>query len=255
MIALNEAGRIASAIESVSWADQIVLIDCESTDDTAGIARKLGAEVYCEPNKPAFDDIKNSAIQKCTGDWVLVLDADEQVSYELAGEIRRVISEGSHTGYAMPRQNYALGKPLRYGSQYPDYQIRLFKAGTGHYSTERLHQKVTVDGSIGKMSVPLDHYPYDNFQEILRKGTRYLEFEAQYMFGQGVRVSSLGMIQKAGIAPMIRFWRRYLLKGGFLDGVPGLIMALFDLWNHSMRYMRLWDLQRLAEQKQMKEAK
>ncbi len=244
MIAHNEATNIKQALDSVAWADQVVVVDAGSTDDTAEIARKNGAEVHKESNKKNLNINKNISIDHCTSDWVLILDADEQIPDSLTGEIRRTINEVQHDGYLIPRSNVILGRGLRHGGQYPDYQLRLFRRNKGRFPAKHVHERLKVEGSVGKLKIPFNHYPYRDLNEMMRKGLFYAEFEAQYLLDNGKTVSSSGLIVKAITKPIIRFIRRYIFKGGFLDGVPGLVTALFDAWNQSVRWLRLWDMQR-----------
>ena len=250
IIAHNEAALIGRTLASVEWADQIVVVDCDSGDETAEIAREAGAEVYREPNRDNLNINKNIAIDHCNGDWILVLDADEIIPYDLAGEMRVIVNEGKHDGYLIARRNNILGLWLKHGGQYPDWQLRLFRRGCGRFPAEHIHERIKVEGSIGRLHCPFDHYPYDNMDDMIRKGRFYAEFESKYLYNKGVRISSVGLILKAGINPALRFIRRYLFKGGFLDGVPGLITAYLDAWNQSVRWLWLWDIRRKAEAKE-----
>jgi len=244
IIAHNEATGIGQTLASVEWADQIVVVDCDSNDATAEIARDAGADVYHEPNRDNLNINKNIAVNHCNGDWVMVLDADETVPDDLAGEIRVVVNEGKHDGYLVPRRNNVLGRGLRHGGQYPDWQLRLFRRGCARFPEEHIHERIKVDGRVGRLKHYFHHYPYRTVDDMTRKGRFYAEFEARYLFNKGVTISSVGLIVKARIFPALRFVRRYVLKGGFLDGVPGLVTAYFDAWNQAVRWLWLWDLQR-----------
>ncbi len=250
IIAHNEATGIGQTLASVEWADQIVVVDCDSNDATTEIAREAGAEVYREPNRDNLNINKNIAIDYCNGDWILVLDADEIISYDLAGEMRVIVNEGKHNGYLIARRNNILGRWLKHGGQYPDWQLRLFRNGSGRFPAEHIHERIRIDGSISRLHSPFDHYPYRSLDDLTHKGKFYAEFESKYLFDKGVRVSSAGLIIKAGINPTLRFIRRYLFKGGFLDGVPGLTAAYFDAWNQAVRWLWLWDMQREGEAKE-----
>ena len=244
IIAHNEAHNLPAALASVSWADQLVVVDCESSDGSIAIAEQSGAEVYYAPNRPNLNINKNIAIEHCRGEWVLVLDADERVPDPLAGQIRRVINEGNRDGYLIPRCNHVLDRRLRYGGQYPDRQLRLFRQGRGRFPAEHIHERVRVEGTVGKLSEPLEHHPYRSYGELMRKGAFYVEFEAQRLHALNRRVSGAGLIWKSGVKPILRFNARFIFKGGFLDGAPGFMAAYFDAWNQAARWLRLWELSR-----------
>ncbi|MDP8240545.1 MAG: glycosyltransferase family 2 protein [Candidatus Hatepunaea meridiana] len=244
MIAHNEADCIAASLSSVRWADQIIVVDCDSDDNTAKIAQKAGAEVYREPNRRNLNVNKNISIDHCNSDWVLVLDADEIIPYDLAGEIRKTINETDAAGFLIARRNNILGRWLKYGGQYPDWQLRLFRKDCARFPAVHIHERIKIDGKVDKLTLPFDHYPYLRVTDMLRKGTFYAEFETKYLKDKGHKVSSFGLIIKAGIKPAFRFIRRYIFKGGFLDGIPGLVTAYFDAWNQAVRWIALWDSRR-----------
>ena len=246
MLAHNEADNIREALNSVTWADQIVVVDAASDDGTAEIARECGGEVYIEPNRSNLNVNKNISIDNCKSDWIFILDADERIPDRLAGEIRRTINDSRHEGYLIPRLNNILGRGLKHGGQYPDLQLRLFRNGKGRFPAKHVHERLRIDGSIGRLRHSFDHIPYRDLKEMMRKGNFYAEFEAQYLRDSGKSVTAGGLVVKAGLKPLLRMLRRYIFKGGFLDGVPGLIVALFDFWNQSLRWLRLWDMQRLS---------
>lgn len=249
MIAHNESDCIGAALTSVKWADQMVVVNCDSEDNTSDIARNLGAEVFNEPNRENLNINKNIAIDHCSGNWIFVLDADEIISDDLAGEIRCVINDGRYDGYLISRKNIILGRWLKHGGQYPDWQLRLFRKGKGRFPAEHIHERVKIDGRIGRLIHAIEHHSYPCIADLIRKGMFYVEFEAQYLYRKGVRITLLGLILKAGLQPLSRFIRRYILKGGFLDGVPGLAIAYFDLWNQAVRWLRLWEITRINSHK------
>lgn len=241
IIAHNEARNLPRALGSVQWADEIVVVDTSSTDETGEIARRRGAKVAVQPNLSNLNVNKNYAIDFCCGDWILILDADEVVPDLLAGEIRRALAAPSAVGYDLPRRNFMMGKWLRYGSQYPDYQRRLFQRGKGRFAAAHIHERLTVNGKVGYLEEPLEHYPYITIESLVCKGIRDVEFEAEFLHKKG-KTATIGSIWLNGIIkPSIRFVRRYIFKGGFLDGTPGLVIALFDAWNTTQRWLRLWE--------------
>jgi len=245
MIAFNEAAHLPRSLGSVCWADQLVLIDSSSTDTTAEVGSALGAEVETLPNHPNLNLNKNAAIDRCRCEWILVLDADEVVSDELAGEIRRVISHPNAVGYCLPRRNHVMGRALRFGSQYPDWQLRLFRRNKGRFPADHIHETIKIEGRVGRLENPLYHYPYVSVEALSRKGLRDAAFEARHLFSKGRRASLLKFYYQCSLKANLRFFRRYILKGGFLDGVPGLMMASFDAWNTVLRWLLLWEMEQV----------
>jgi len=231
------------ALKSVVWADQIVVVDAGSTDNTAQVAESNGAEVFYEENRKNLNINKNIAISHCNNDWIFILDADEEIPYDLAGEIRRIVnSDVNINGYLVPRRNFVMGKWMKRGSQYPDYQLRLFRRGKGIFHAKHVHEKLEIDGDVSKLTLPFDHHPYPKFQMLVEKNLRYSEFEAVYHFNLGKRINGFGVLTQGLIRIPFRFFRRYFLKGGFLDGVPGFLMSWFDISNYMLRTFRLWEL-------------
>jgi hypothetical protein len=246
LIAHNEEANMGGALASVAWAEQIVVVDCASTDRTAEIARTHSAVLLTAPNYPNLNINKNLAIDACNGDWILVLDADEVVSDDLAGEIRYAINNLGYSGYFIPRRNIVLGKWLRYGGQYPDWQLRLFKRGSGRFPARHVHERLEVVGRIGRLARPLEHHPYPSIAKMMQKSVFYVDFEADFLQQSGYPISTFNLLTQLLLKSPLRFCRRYILKGGFLDGIPGLAAAYFDQWNQTVRWLKLWDEARRA---------
>lgn len=246
IIAHNEAHRILQALESVKWADQVVVVDTESEDGTGDIARQWGAEVLRAPNNPNLNVNKNTAISACRNDWILVLDADEVIPEALRREIEDVIETAQNKGYLLPRQNFVWGSPLRYGGQYPDWQLRLFRKGWGIFPAQHIHERLKLEGKVGRLKSPMHHYPYPDLASMVHKGFRDALFEADYLRARGYQATFFNLCLFGFIQSGIRFFNRYVVKGGFLDGIPGLAMAFFDATNRILRWLRLWELERKA---------
>lgn len=243
MLAHNEAANIAAAIAGVRWAEQIVVVDAESDDGTGDLARQLGATVVTQPNRTNLNVNKNIAISHCRSEWVLVLDADERISDDLAGEIRRVIADGDADGFLIPRRNFVLGRWLRHGSQYPDWQLRLFRRRRGRFEERHVHERLRVEGRVVRLREPMDHHPYTTVSSLIRKGEFYAAFEAGKLQERGVRIGAAGLVWNGLVRPIARLARRLIFKGGILDGAPGLMMAAFDAWSQTLRWMMLWQTQ------------
>ncbi len=233
IIARNEAANIKDCLESVQWADQVVLVDTFSTDGTPEIARELGAEVYQEPWQ-GFARQKNSALEKAAGPWILSLDADERVTPALSREIEQVVGgDGTPVGYLLARKNYFGDRWIRHGGWYPDYNLRLFRKGAGRFQERAVHEKVTVTGEVGRLANPLEHYTYASVAEFLRRLERYSRLAAQEI---SRRPGSLGL--SLVFSPVFTFLKMYLFRLGLLDGRPGLFLAVSYAYYTFLKYYR-----------------
>jgi glycosyltransferase involved in cell wall biosynthesis len=239
LITRNEAARLERCLDSIAWADEIVIVDSESTDRTVAIARARGANVYSRP----FDDFarqRNWALGKAQHDWVLQVDADEEVPAALRDEIQAVLRRGPDAdAYTLPRLNIVFGKPLRHGGQWPDRLVRLFRRSRTHYAGE-IHERVVVDGAVGALASPLTHYGTSTIDEYLGKLRRYTEIEARAMAQRGQRA---GVVHLA-VLPLASFVRGYVLRRGFLDGYVGFLVAALAAFYVFVKYARLRERQR-----------
>jgi (heptosyl)LPS beta-1,4-glucosyltransferase len=222
VITRNEAANIAAALASVAWADEIIVIDAESTDDTAAIARAAGARVEVRA-WPGYSEQKNYAASLAANDWILSLDADERVTPELAGEIRGVLAaDPPRRGYRVPRISFYLGRWIRGTDWYPDYQLRLYDRRAGRWNGRVVHESVALDGGEpGVLRHDLQHYPYRDISHHLATIDRYTTLAAEQNRARG-KIASL-----AGVAlhPPFAFFRNYILRGGFRLGGTGLIVS------------------------------
>jgi len=247
IITFNEAGKIRAACESVAWADELVVVDSESTDDTREIAAECGARVITHP-WPGFAEQKQFAAEAATHDWIFSLDADERLSYELRNSIEELRSADESTladGYSIARRAYYMGRWIRGGGWYPDRQLRLYRKSRGHWLGPHIHESVKMDENarVEILAGDLLHYTTDNPIEHRRMiEDRYAPLGAQKMFGQGKRASSLKV---ATIGPAT-FIRSYVLKGGFRDGRAGFEIARMAAYHARLKYQIL---QRLQEDK------
>jgi glycosyltransferase involved in cell wall biosynthesis len=242
VIARDEESCIGDCLDSVGWADEVVVVDTGSTDRTVEVCHKYTRHVYRRAWE-GYASAKNAAVDLATGDWILSLDADERVSPPLRVEItalQRQPLKWLAAGYAIPRRNYLWGRWLRHGGLYPDRQIRLFKRTRGWFRTQRVHESVEVRGHVGQLQHPIDHYSYRGVGDIIARLNRYSDLAAQDLCDrrQAYRLSALMM------RPLGRFLRNYLLKQGFRDGVPGLIMAVSYAYSVFAREAKLWEMTR-----------
>jgi (heptosyl)LPS beta-1,4-glucosyltransferase len=241
IITKNEADAIADALKSLSWADEIVVVDAESTDDTVAIARQFTDRVFVRPWK-GYVDQKNHAASIATHDWIFSLDADERVPVDLSAEMRALlVADPKHAGYRMPRVSFYLGRWIRTTDMYPDYQLRLYNRRKGRWDGLHVHESVKVDdNSIGYLKSELQHYPYRDLSEHLIRMDRYTTLAARQMFEKGKRATRVELL----IHPPVAFLRNYVLKGGFRDGKAGLIVSMVNSYYVMLKFAKLWELQR-----------
>ncbi|PYM40860.1 MAG: glycosyltransferase family 2 protein [Candidatus Rokuibacteriota bacterium] len=238
VITFNEEERLRACLESVAWADELVVVDAESSDKTVQIAREFTDRVWVRP-WPGFPDQKNFALEQATGDWVLSVDADEEVSSELREQIEAVLGSGSASadGYLVPRQNIFWGRWVRHGGLYPDWQLRLFRRGRGRFVDHAVHESVAVTGTVGRLGTPLVHRSYRGVADFLARADRYstLAAEAWIRSGRPARLSDL-VWRPAG-----RFLGMYVVRAGFLDGWRGFLLASLYAYYVFIRSAKAWE--------------
>jgi glycosyltransferase involved in cell wall biosynthesis len=243
IVAMNEEANIGRTLASVTWADEIVLVDSGSTDRTCDIAREKGARVIVEPWR-GYVAQKNYALELCTQDWILSIDADEEVSSGLAEEIRAVVSAGGQLeGYAIPRQNLFLGRWMRHGGFYPDAKLRLFRRGQG-YSTgfdPHDHFELKSGARWGRLRHALVHYTYPTLVLYIDHMNRYSSLGAKMVVGK--RPAGFSLINIA-VRPWLTFIYNYFFRLGFLDGREGLLLHLYHAVYVSWKYAKAWELSR-----------
>ena len=239
VITLNEAHNIESCLRSVAFADQVVVLDSGSTDDTLRIASAMGAEVSSSHEWRGFGVQKNLALAQARCEWVLSLDADEQLSPALQAEIQATLAAPVCDVYSFARLSSYCGQNMYYSGWYPDRVVRLFRRNFAHFSNDLVHERVVTDCTVGKLRGYLLHESYRNFEEVLDKGNRYSSAGALGMLKQG-KTSSVG---KAFGRGLWAFVRTYFLRLGFLDGTLGLLLAISTAESTYYRYLKLWYLQ------------
>jgi len=242
IIGHNEIEHLRELLPQLKWADEIVYVDCESHDGSLEVVREAGCRVYSRPNNTNLNVNKSYAMEQANGDWVFYVDPDERIPEILVSEIEKVIQDTTNSAYKLNRRNHYFGNWLRHGSQYPDTQLRLFRKDSAHFPNRHVHEKLVVEGSIGKLNNDMLHFPYLNISQFLSKFDFYTRVEAGYLRDSGVRITAGNSLRFLVLKPFSRFFRRYFLKGGFRDCFPGLFCAIFDALNFVVRYFKLWEL-------------
>jgi len=238
VVTQNEEERIRVCLEAVAWADELIVVDAESSDKTATIARGLTDHVFVRP-WPGFAAQKNFGLEQAHGDWILSLDADEVVSAPLREEIAAILAGGGrHAGYTIPRRNVFWGRWVRHGGLYPDWQLRLFQRGRGRFVKRTVHESVTVEGSVGRLAGHLEHRSYRDVADFLERADRYSTLAAGEWLAAGRR--SRPLIDLA-VRPIGRFLGMYVARAGFLDGWRGFLLAVLYGYYVLMRSVKVWE--------------
>ncbi len=248
IITHNSADLIGQCLESVAWADEVIVVDGMSTDGTVDICRRYpNTRVIEAPNNPNFDVNKNIAIDHCTGDWILVLDSDEVVTEGLVRDLRRTASgDGDSAGYFLRRRNFFLGRWLSHSGWYPDHTLRFFRRGRGRFPCVHLHERLELDGTAGFLEGEILHYTYRTFREYFDKMDRYTTFEAEYIHSLTTEGNGAGLVEclrspsrrkpclrklwwkYVPFKPLFRFCLIFFARKGFLDGRHGFMLAVLS---------------------------
>jgi glycosyltransferase involved in cell wall biosynthesis len=242
LITQNEAAHLPRTLASAGWAREIVVVDSGSTDATVEIARKAGARVFAESWK-GFAAQKNSAIEHATGDWVLSLDADEEIGPALIAEIKALLdAEPEFAAYRIPRLNHFLGRPLRHGGYWPDPKLRLFRRGAARFTQRPVHETMQADGPVGQLRGHLIHHCYPTLADYIEHMNAYSSIAAEALVASGrVSRSRTWLAWNGLVNPAATFVYNYGVRLGFLDGREGLLQHL----NHSVyihwKYAKAWE--------------
>ena len=238
IIAKDEAKNIAECLGTVAWANEVIVVDAQSTDETATIARTYTEHVFIRP-WPGFGAQKNFGLEQVRADWVLILDADERVEQALAEEIQQVLSSppSDVVAFRISRKNYFYGEWVRWGGAYPDYQIRLFQRGKASYNDVAIHENLLVDGAVNSLSSPLKHYTERQITDHFRKFSLYTSLAASEKSKSCRDVSWSHLI----IHPFVIFFKTYIVKCGYRDGTRGVIFAVFASMYTFVKYTKLYE--------------
>jgi glycosyltransferase involved in cell wall biosynthesis len=263
IVACNEAANLRRTLASIAWVDEIVLVDSGSTDETLDIAREFNARIFLEPWK-GYGPQVNSAIEKCTGEWILNLDADEVVTLQLSEEIQRLLSPQNATdlpelevlppepefpAYWIPRLNLVIGRWMRHGGLYPDHKLRLFRRGTARLREDtEPHATPKWDGPTGRLKSHMLHYAYPNLDVYLEHMVRYSTASIPLVLGKGKASRSLpAFVVNTLLNPVAAFVYNYFFRLGFLDGREGFLFHLYHSVYVSWKYAKAWQAARSTE--------
>ena len=243
VITRNEEDTLPRCLSSVAWADEVIVVDSGSQDDTRQIAWEHGATVF-EIEWSGFGAAKAYGVDKATGEWILSLDADEAVSEELAQEIQLILrGETDFHGFDMPRKTRFLGRWIKHCGWYPDRVLRLFLKSRGKFDNARVHEKVILDGRMGHLSGELLHYSYPSLEHYLDKSNRYTTLGAEEAYRKGRRTTWFDLV----IRPLVSFIAHYVSRQGFRDGREGFLVSVLSSLAVLVKYAKLKDMERQRE--------
>ncbi len=240
LITLNEDRNVEEALQSLSWTDEIVVVDSGSTDKTLQICRKYTDRIF-HRDWTGYVDQKNFAIDQATHNWILSLDADERLSSGLAGEIQELRRTGLQSpGYRIPRVAYFMGRWIRHGDWYPDYQLRLFDRRHGRWHGGRVHESVKTEKEPAVLRGEIHHFTYRSLSDYLKRLEVYSTLAAADYSQKGKTSGPVKMLGN----PLVTCFKAYVLKRGFMDGLPGLLVAVMGATSVFFKYAKLYELQR-----------
>jgi (heptosyl)LPS beta-1,4-glucosyltransferase len=242
--AYNEEATLGRCLSSVPFADEIIVVDNESQDSTVEIAKKFTKKIYSQKNILMLNTNKNYGFEKATSDWILNLDADEEIPKELAQEIRTIIQTNpKHAGFWIKRKNIIFGKWITHGLWWPDKQIRLFRKGKGKFPCVHIHEYVAVEGTVGELAHAYLHYNYETVHQYLTKIDRASTSEALSLKDMDHQLVWYDAIR----FPLSDFLKIYFAQGGYKDGLHGLMLALFQAFYSFTVFAKYWEMHKFPE--------
>jgi glycosyltransferase involved in cell wall biosynthesis len=247
ILTYNEEVNIKACLESVSWADEVILVDEKSGDATVKIAKKYTSKIFLVNHGSAsglthdtmFHKHKQIALEKCTGDWIFQIDADERISPELAKEIKEAVDSPIYNGFQVPRRNIIFGKWIEHTGWYPDYQVKLFRKGKGRYACKTVHEQIEIDGEIGVLTQDLIHSHYISVSQFIDRMNRYTTNDANFILGKNESVSWTDAVK----FPVDEFLKRFFFLEGYRDGLHGLVLSGFQALNRLVVFAKIWEKQ------------
>lgn len=241
IITKNEEDKIARCLENVKWADEIIIVDDMSTDRTVEICSSFGVKVIRNESKGNFDNQRNIGIDNSSSDWILQMDADEVITDKVKEEIFKVLKNpGKFVAYKFKRKNFFLGHFMEYGGWY-GYMTKLFKKNCARYIGKSVHETLRVDGRVGMIDADIEHYPFASIGQLIERANSYASVEAKVMLDEKGILSKKNIRYNLTIRPLKLFWKSYVKRRGFKDGMYGLIYALLNSWGYFLRWAKYWE--------------
>lgn len=236
IITKNGEATIRRCVESVAWADEIVVVDSGSTDRTEAICAEFNVRFYRTPDFPGHGPQKNRALDKAQGEWIVSLDSDEWMPAELRAEVAATLADpGKHAAFAIPRRSSFCGRFMKHSGWWPDYVVRLFRRDASRFSEDHAHDRLVIKGSTGRLRQPIMHEAINDLEQVIGKMNLYSTSSARILHGQGRRASIWTALLHGGWA----FFRTYFLRLGFLDGREGFMLAVANAEGSYYRYVKL----------------
>jgi glycosyltransferase involved in cell wall biosynthesis len=240
VITLNEEENLKACLESLSFADEIIVCDSGSTDRTLAIARSFTDKVFVDPWE-GFARQKNLAQDRASGPWILNIDADERATPALREEILGLLqNDSSCAGFRIPRKNFFAGQWIRHGGWYPNYQLRLYRKAAGAFAPREVHEQVVVQGKVGTLRAPLAHFTYRSISDYLKRMDRYSDLSARQYHQEGKRLAWPEILFRT----QFTFFKMWVLQKGFLDGANGFVLAVLYSYYTFVKYAKLKELNR-----------
>lgn len=239
VITKNEEKMLGEALKSLSWVDDLIVVDTGSTDKTIQIAKKNSARIVHSDGKH-FSDWRNQGLKNSKNDWILYLDADERITPELKNEILESMVGSKFSAYAIPRKNIILGQEFKHGGQYPDYVKRLYKRIDLKNWIGNLHEEPVFEGEMGHLNNPMIHLKHETISEMIDKTNKWSEIEAKLMLDAKHPPMNIPRFVSAAIR---EFWKRIIIELAFLDGPKGFIYGMYQVFSKVVSYTKLWEMQ------------
>lgn len=237
---LNDEDKIGKCLSSIKWVDEVILVDLGSTDKTKEIARDYGTKIFDHPKVDYVELVRNYSIEKATGEWILLIDPDEEVPTRLKDELLKIAQENEIDAVAIPRKNFIFGKFISHSAWWPDYKIRFFKKGKVTWGGE-IHVDGKAQGKV--LNLPANpnssiiHHPYPDLTSFLERANRYTTIEAEEKFRKGTKFSILGM----SLSILREFIKRFIKGKGFLDGMHGVVLTILMMYYQFLVWGKLWE--------------